>query len=1063
MSDLGSDAPWRITREVLLEIGGWRAMKEGLALWESGMVGAVVYAPPLLSGEVRTGTGSVKARLYLGRRLSEVENLCSCRQAREYGTICPHVMALGLEWLNPRSRRHPASPPVAGDADARQRPAPDLRYVPLSEMPDGAKPLRLSIILPPKFSEAWHTGEIHVACEATVDQSPPLPLTNFLRPERPTYAVEDCDAQVFDAMRRITGGGLHGLWTLTAKKFAEFFLSLVDHPRITLGRASTLEITRAVPRTRLELRLRDDGGLNIHAAEDVTASGVILQSTYGQWRFDGQRLVYLNGLPVSYLSLRGKDLTVPREQLARFFQYEVPMLERQANVVMDAGCDRLEFRAIKPRVEVTLDGLLSGLSCKVVVAYGDGKFVLQGNHAVDTDQEAWRPDPDDALRYFIRDRQAERALVAQILGAGFLPGQRQPEWYTLTGEGRVGFFLANVLPKWCAEWAVSFTPRLHDLIEKCDRIEPEVTVSASGEDWLSVGIDFREARGQSSLSHAEVQRLLNIGVSHQRMTNGRIALLPTQSVHEFQEVIRDCQARQSGGGGPLRIDARYAAYLANTLAANNWHLTSRSRWQPPRALTEFAEVPLPAELARLARPYQRTGVNWLHHLMRNSMSGILADEMGLGKTFQTLAYLAYRRQHGPDDPPALIVAPTTLVLNWLDEARRFTPRLRVLTISGAKRKPLFEKITGHDLVITSYALLRRDIDVYKELEFSVAVLDEAQYIKNQASQNSACAKMLRANNRFVLTGTPIENSLLDLWSIFDFLMPGYLGGAADFTRRYALPITKQNDRPAQNRLRERVRPFILRRTKAEVARDLPEKLEQIVFCELTGEQKAVYQRLLEQGRRNLMDSGDAGGPGRGRMAVLTALMRLRQVCCHLALLPTGEAREWKEPSAKLEYFFELFNQALDGGHRVLVFSQFVSMLKLLRAQLDARALRYCYLDGGTVDRGGEIGKFQGDAGIPLFLISLKAGGTGINLTGADTVVHFDPWWNPAVEDQATARAHRIGQDKIVNSYKLIARGTVEEKIINLQKKKTDLIANTLMSEEGFIHSLSWAELQSLLE
>jgi SNF2 family DNA or RNA helicase len=708
--------------------------------------------------------------------------------------------------------------------------------------------------------------------------------------------------------------------------------------------------------------------------------------------------------------------------------------------------------------------MLSGLSCRVEVAYGDGKFLLQGNEAANNNEEAWRPDPEDSLRYFIRDRKAEKAIIEQIIVAGFLPGQRQPELYTLTGEGRVGFFLANVLPKWTSEWEISFTPRLHDLIEKCDRIEPEVTISSSGEDWLAVGIDFRESHGKSELSHAEVQRLLNVGVSHQRMANGRIALLPTQSVQEFQEVIRDCQAEQSANG-TMRIDSRYAAYLSNVLAANNWHLTSRSQWQPPKELTEFESVPMDPELEKSARPYQKIGLNWLHHLMRNSMSGILADEMGLGKTFQTLSYLLYRKQGGLNGGPTLIVAPTSLVLNWQDESQRFTPQLSTLVISGAKRKPLFEKITGHDLVITSYALLRRDIDVYKEHEFSVVVLDEAQHIKNKSSQNSVCAKMLKAKNRFVLTGTPIENSLLDLWSIFDFLMPGYLGSAADFKRRYELPITKQNDQPAQGRLRERVRPFILRRTKSEVAKDLPEKLEQIAFCELTDEQKEVYQRILEQGRRNVLDHVGANGQGqeRSRMAILTALMRLRQVCCHLGLLPTDEAREWKEPSAKLDYFMELLDQAMDGGHRVLVFSQFVSMLKLLEHQLQGRGVKYCYLDGSTIDRKGEIAKFQQNPDIPLFLISLKAGGTGINLTGADTVVHFDPWWNPAVEDQATARAHRIGQDKIVSSYKLIARGTVEEKIVNLQRKKTDLIANTLMSEEVFIRSLSWEELQSLLE
>jgi len=367
--------------------------------------------------------------------------------------------------------------------------------------------------------------------------------------------------------------------------------------------------------------------------------------------------------------------------------------------------------------------------------------------------------------------------------------------------------------------------------------------------------------------------------------------------------------------------------------------------------------------------------------------------------------------------------------------------------------------------VTSYALLRRDVEMYKQHEFSVVVLDEAQHIKNKSSQNAVCAKALRAEYRFVLTGTPIENSLLDLWSIFDFLMPGYLGPSADFKKRYEIPISKQQDVAAQNRLRDRVKPFILRRTKSEVAKELPAKLEQVAFCELTDEQKEVYQKILEQGRRNVQEFSTNNGQSKekSRLAVLTALMRLRQVCCHLGLLPSLPDQVWKEPSAKLDYFFELYEQAIDGGHRMLVFSQFVSMLKLLEEQLKARSIRYCYLDGSTLDRKGQIRQFQEDDGIPLFLISLKAGGTGINLTGADMVVHFDPWWNPAVEEQATARAHRIGQSRIVSSYKLIARGTVEEKIVNLQKKKSELVANTLVSEEAFIRNLSWDELQSLLE
>jgi SNF2 family DNA or RNA helicase len=387
-----------------------------------------------------------------------------------------------------------------------------------------------------------------------------------------------------------------------------------------------------------------------------------------------------------------------------------------------------------------------------------------------------------------------------------------------------------------------------------------------------------------------------------------------------------------------------------------------------------------------------------------------------------------------------------------------------LALHGAGRKALLSKIPEYDLVVTSYALLRRDIAEYEKQEFDAVILDEAQNIKNRTSQTAVSVKKLVSDHRMVLTGTPLENSLLDLWSIYDFLMPGYLGTATDFRDRYEIPVAKLGDEKAQHRLRHRVRPFLLRRTKAEVAKDLPAKIEQIAFCELTDEQKGVYRQILEEGRKQVSElSGKASG-GRDRIAVLTVLMRLRQACCHLGLLPSAGAgaKVWNEPSGKMEYFLDRLEEAISGGHRILVFSQFVSMLKIVQEELRRRKTPHCYLDGGTIDRAGEVDRFQRNQDIPVFLISLKAGGTGLNLTGADTVIHFDPWWNPAVEDQATARAHRIGQNKIVSSYKLIARDTVEEKIVRLQERKKELFRGTLVSEEDFVRGLDWTELQELL-
>ena len=411
--------------------------------------------------------------------------------------------------------------------------------------------------------------------------------------------------------------------------------------------------------------------------------------------------------------------------------------------------------------------------------------------------------------------------------------------------------------------------------------------------------------------------------------------------------------------------------------------------------------------------------------------------------------------------PHLIVCPTSLVFNWVAEARKFTPELKVLTLHGPDRHTRFEQIQAHDIVVTSYALIRRDADRYRELEFDTVVLDEAQHIKNRQTQNAQAVKAVQARQRIVLTGTPLENSVLDLWSIFDFLMPGYLGTAQDFRERYELPIAREKDAKAQTRLARRLRPFMLRRLKAEVASDLPAKLEQVAFCELTPDQRSVYQQLIEASRKEVLEAVGAQGVAKSRMVVLTALLRLRQVCCDLRLLKLENVNP-ANASGKLDMFGELLEEVIDGGHRLLVFSQFVGMLTLLKDKLAAEGIEFCYLDGSTTDRAGVVERFQTNAAIPVFLISLKAGGVGLNLTGADTVVHFDPWWNPAVEDQATDRAHRIGQTKVVTSYKLITRDTVEEKILTLQSRKREIIQATIGGEEEFAAALNWEEIQELL-
>jgi superfamily II DNA or RNA helicase len=653
----------------------------------------------------------------------------------------------------------------------------------------------------------------------------------------------------------------------------------------------------------------------------------------------------------------------------------------------------------------------------------------------------------------------QHIAAARLTRCGFVGPDRSGFFY-LRGQDSVLNFFAREFPSLEKEWVITLEERLERSAEQLERVKPQFQITSSGEQWFDLVVNYNTSAGDP-LPAAEIQRLLLTGQSYSRLPNGRFALFDTGAVEELQEVLVDCAPRQDAG--VYRLNNAQAGFLDASLRARSVNVDAPASWTE-RAAVQCGEIktqpPPLGDLETVLRPYQKEGVGWLSFLRANGFGGILADEMGLGKTLQVLALL--RSLKGDQFRPAMVVCPTSLVFNWEAEARKFTPQLRVLAMHGAERSALFPLIAQHDLIVTSYSLLRRDAEHYRGIEFDTLILDEAQHIKNRQTQNAQAVKTIRAAHKLVLTGTPMENSVLDLWSIFDFLMPGYLGVAQDFRERYELPITRDRNAAVQTRLARRLRPFMLRRAKREVAADLPGKIEQIGYCELGEEQRLYYQQVLEAGRREILDSVKTNGIAKSRILVLTTLLRLRQICCDVRLLKTGETGAPPPPSGKVELFRELIEQTLDGGHRALVFSQFTTMLGLLRNELNAENITSCYLDGSTKDRAAEVQRFQGDASVPVFLISLKAGGTGLNLTGADTVIHFDPWWNPAVEAQATDRAHRIGQRNVVTSYKLITRGTVEEKILNLQNRKRALTEAFLSSEEQVANSLTWDEIRDLI-
>jgi SNF2 family DNA or RNA helicase len=457
---------------------------------------------------------------------------------------------------------------------------------------------------------------------------------------------------------------------------------------------------------------------------------------------------------------------------------------------------------------------------------------------------------------------------------------------------------------------------------------------------------------------------------------------------------------------------------------------------------------VPPGFTATLRPYQAQGVTWLDLLRESGLGGVLADDMGLGKTVQILALLSLEKARGSLTEPALVVAPTSLMTNWFNEARKFAPELKVLVLHGAARKQNFESISRHDVVLTTYPLIARDQEVLLSREWHIAVLDEAQTIKNPNAATTRWLRGIKARHRFCLTGTPMENHLGELWSIMSFANPGFLGDKTAFGRQWRTPIERRGDTMRAAALAQRVKPFLLRRTKIEVATELPPKSEIVERIALEGSQRDLYDSIRLSMSDKVRKAIESRGLGKSHIIILEALLRLRQACCDPALLKLDDGIE--RPSAKLGRLMEMVSELLSEGRKIIVFSQFTSMLRLIERRFDANGIRYSVLTGETKDRKGAIDGFQGGPS-DVFLISLKAGGVGLNLTAADTVIIFDPWWNPAVEEQAIDRAHRIGQDNAVFVYRLVAAGTIEEKMDELKARKRAL-ADSLFDRAGSIGS-----------
>lgn len=574
----------------------------------------------------------------------------------------------------------------------------------------------------------------------------------------------------------------------------------------------------------------------------------------------------------------------------------------------------------------------------------------------------------------------------------------------------------------------------------------------SGIDWfeLSANVDFEG----HFVPFPELLSALARGDCTVRLDDGSLGVLPEEWIRQYGLL----SGLGISEGDHVRFSRTQVGLLDALLAAQESVRFDAGFDDLRRQVGEFSgiqSVPEPPGFAGELRPYQRAGVGWLEFLNSFRFGGCLADDMGLGKTIQFLALLQDRHRQGLITRPSLVVVPKSLIFNWHQECLKFTPDLKVVEYTGLARAHLRKKLSRCDLVLTTYGTVRRDVLHLKEIEFDYVVLDEAQAIKNPSSQVAKAARLLKAQNRLALTGTPIENHLRDLWSIFEFLNPGMLGRASIFK----LHTSDAGDDESRKLLSQALKPFILRRTKKEVARELPEKLEQTIVCNMGKQQEQLYAELRDHYRNSLLGLVKKQGLARSKIHVLEALLRLRQAACHPALL---DEKHIDEPSAKLDVLGLHLSDLLEEGHKALVFSQFTSYLAIVRRYLEQKNIAYEYLDGQTRNRKERIEHFQTDANCGVFLISLKAGGLGLNLTAADYVFLLDPWWNPAVEMQAIDRAHRIGQTRQVFAYRLICRNTVEEKIADLQVKKKELADAILQADNNLISDLTADDLELLL-
>ncbi|MDR2649308.1 MAG: DEAD/DEAH box helicase [Clostridiales bacterium] len=749
------------------------------------------------------------------------------------------------------------------------------------------------------------------------------------------------------------------------------------------------------------------------------------------YRTDKNRGAILTTVTESLNAAKTPYISFKDEERVKFISIILPYLQRERFVSEVSGeLENAKACPMFPNLYFEAEG--DAIICRVSFCYGDVEV-----------------NPLKSREKIIpRDLPYEYRIIRHLRVYGFEPDENLGV-YRLYGNDDIYRLLQEGLDELKDQARIYATDEIAR--QKSRPMRSKMGVRLSG-DMLEMTIDESEYSFVDLIDALESVRLKK---KYHRLKDGRFIDLEDENTQAAAYLVNALDLSEKDVSGFKAELPKFRSIYIDQLTESNRSVNRSADFQ--RLTAEFkhikdARAHQPALLRGNLREYQKTGFNWLVSLARYGFGGILADDMGLGKTIQIIAFLLAVQSPGAR---SLIVSPTSLIFNWENEIIRFAPSLTAKVINGVqeKRKDLLD--IPADIYITTYDMLKRDSDLYKSKSFETLIADEAQYIKNPQTQNAKAIKAIKSKNRFALTGTPIENSLTELWSIFDFIMPGYLYSLNKFIRLYETPIVKNNETERAEALRKQISPFLLRRMKKDVLTELPEKIETNLYAEMPPDQRKLYSAYLLKAR-GLLDLD--GGISRNRMKILAELTRLRQICCHPALFIDN----YEGGSGKLTLALETIQMTVDSGHRLLLFSQFTSMLSILINELNAAGLSYFYLDGGTSasDRMDMANRFnKGDR--EIFLISLKAGGTGLNLIGADVVIHYDPWWNPAVMDQASDRAHRYGQKHTVQVFNLVTRDTIEQKIMDLHNKKKNLVDSVISEGGQFLSLMTEAEVKEL--